>query len=135
MKVGNDLRFLTIPYTVHHSLYLLMADGKFHPIDNVGRDEWKSLITNSSLQYKCNRVGFNNFVDLHFHTAARIGILANEDDTCSSPDSFIGIGGKYEIHNVCFPGVSTFPASGNIASCDPDNGKVNIKSMGYILVR
>jgi hypothetical protein len=60
---------------------------------------------------------------------------ANEDDTCSSPDSFIGIGGKYEIHNVCFPGVSTFPASGNIASCDPDNGKVNIKSMGYILVR
>ncbi|CAB4026878.1 Hypothetical predicted protein, partial [Paramuricea clavata] len=92
MKVGNDLRFLTIPYVDHNSLYLLMTDGKFRPIHHVGRDEWKSLITNSSLQYKCNKVGFNNFVGPHFYPAARIGILANQDDTCSSPDSFIGIG-------------------------------------------
>ena len=133
MKVGNDLRFLKIP-SAGESLYYLVADGLFRPIYDVARDEWKSLITNSSLQNKCNRVGFNNYDHLVGHAGTRIGILASDDDKCSTTASFLGIGGNYKLSG-CFHGDLSFPVSGNLAPCDGDNGEVNIKSMGYILVR
>jgi hypothetical protein len=50
-------------------------------------------------------------------------------------DSFIGLGGKYNISGQCYPGIKNSPVSGNLASCGADAGNVNIKSMGYILVR
>ena len=76
MKVGTDLRFLTIPYAAE-SLYSLFSDGKFRAT-NVGRENWKSLIANSSLQSGCYKEGFNIYDSDTGHTVARIGIVADE---------------------------------------------------------
>jgi hypothetical protein len=37
----------------------------------------------------------------------------------------------------CYPSEPSYPVSGNLATdiCKADNGDVNVKSMGYILVR
>ncbi|XP_028408171.1 uncharacterized skeletal organic matrix protein 5-like [Dendronephthya gigantea] len=137
INTHSDPKFLKIKYA-GTSLLSLLKDGVFRPIYDVGREDWKSLIPSySSLQNGCDQVGFNNQAsNLKMYPAARIGIIADEDPSCKSPDSFIGIGGTdYLVHNDCFLGYLTFPVSGNLAACAPDNGKVNIKSMGYILVR
>ena len=55
--------------------------------------------------------------------SVRLGLLANQENDCGSPDSFIGLGGPNN-------------AAGNYAwCCSPDNGYKNTKTMGYILVR
>ena len=134
MKVGADLRFLTIPYAAE-SLRSLFDDGEFRAT-NVGREKWKSLIANSSLQSACYKEGFNIYVPNTEHTIARIGIVGDEGVSCNATDSFIGLGGRNNIVSPnCYAEDSTFPVSGNLASCTADNGKVNIKSMGYILIR
>ena len=76
MKVGTDLRFLTIPYAAE-SLHSLFIDGKFRAT-NVGREKWKSLIANSSLQSACHKEGFNIYDPNTGHTVARIGIVGDE---------------------------------------------------------
>lgn len=73
--------------------------------------------------------GFNaRATDRHqFSNArARLGLVANEQTTCNSFDSFIGIGTKY----------TSFKNSvGNLARHSPDNGNVNIRAMAYIMAR
>ena len=134
MKVEDDLRFLTIAYD-SQSLYKLIADGKFRTT-NIKRSKWKSLLAHSSLQSKCGRQGFNsNHRDKH-QPSVRIGILGNQEDDCKTPDSFIGIGAKrHTPASQACKVEGTLPISGNHAACDADNGKKNIKSIGYILVR
>ena len=58
---------------------------------------------------------------------ARIGIVSNNQDECSTCDSRIGFGtgGYPENSNSC----------GNEADFFPDNGEKHIKAMGYILVQ
>jgi hypothetical protein len=75
MKVGNDLRFLTIPYA-GESLRDLIAEDKFLAT-NVGREKWKSLIANSSLQSTCHKEGFNIYYLETKHVIARIGIVGD----------------------------------------------------------
>ncbi|CAB4018827.1 Hypothetical predicted protein [Paramuricea clavata] len=134
MKVGNDLRFLTIPYA-NESLHSVIADGKFHRTF-VGREKWKSLLADASLQRQCNKEGFNNYKPLSQSTGVRIGILGNEQNDCNSPDSFLGIGAKHQAYGCPVDNSgSAIPTSGNCATWQPDNGRKNIKSMGYILVR
>ena len=135
MKVDNDLRFLTIPY-VGWSLHSVIADGKFHRTV-VGREKWKSLLAGASLQRQCNKEGFNNYTPLSQFTSVRIGILGNQENNYNSSDSFLGIGAKKHQASGCavVNSGSAIPTSGNYGACQPDNGKKNIKSMGYILVR
>ena len=61
----------------------------------------------------------------------RLGLLANNQNHCGTPDSFIGLGGD---SNVCYYNPAN-NAAGNLAQCTPDNGDKNTKAMGYILVR
>ncbi len=77
MKVDNDLRFLTIPYA-GETLLSLIADGQFRAT-NISSEKWKSLIANSSLQAKCHKEGFNIYYSNTDHTAARIGIVGDEE--------------------------------------------------------
>ena len=64
--------------------------------------------------------------------SVRLGLLANEQNDCGSPDSFIGLGG--DNNGGCYYN-SANNAAGNLAQCTPDNGDKNTKAMGYILVR
>ena len=108
-------------------MYSLIADGQYRST-SLGRDTWKSLIgSDASLQKNCNKEGFNAVGDNSDQSKARIGIISNQQDDCSSCDSRIGFGtgGKHDNSNSC----------GNEATRSPDNGDKHIKAMGYILVQ
>ena len=51
-----------------------------------GRSKWLSLLSGSRIQSNCNQEGFNSLGII------RIGILANEQNDCNSPDSYVGVG-------------------------------------------
>ena len=75
----------------------------------------------------CNKEGFNIVGPNADSPRARIGIVANEQNDCNSPDSRIGFGtgGLHDDSNTC----------GNEAMYGGDNGDKHIKAMGYILVQ
>ena len=139
MKVGNNLKFLSISYPAG-SLYDLIADGKYRAT-SLGRQKWKSLISGSSLQINCNKEGFNVFGTVYSssYTRTRIGLIGNQESDCATPDSFIGIGcpgpaNRHFTYLNC--GVSNvINTCGNSATCSPDNGDKEVKAMGYIFVR
>ena len=128
MKIGNQTNFMSINRQAS-SLYYLIADGLYRPTA-LGRNYWKTLIgSQASLQLNCNREGFNIVCDrpnTNNHARARIGILANRENYCTSVDSKIGFGmqGIPDDSNTC----------GNAAK-EGDNGPKQIKSFGYILVQ
>ncbi|XP_027037863.1 uncharacterized protein LOC113666295 [Pocillopora damicornis] len=129
MKIGQQLRFTVIDRKAD-SLYSLIADGEYRAI-SLGRETWKSLIgSDASLQLNCNKEGFNT-ADVNrfnaYHSEARIGIIANQENDCRSCDSRIGFGtgGYLEDGVVC----------GNVAYVRGDNGDRRTPGMGYILVQ
>ena len=126
MKIGQKINFIAINKQ-SNSLYSLIADGQYRNT-SLGRDTWKTLIgTEASLQPNCNKEGFNVRCTRSCFSKARIGILGNNQNECSSCDSRIGLGtgGYYDDNNKC----------GNEATRSPDNGNKHIKAMGYILVQ
>ena len=133
MKYNGDLRAFSFSYPAS-SLYSLIADGNYRPT-NLGRNTWKGLISGSSLQRNCNKEGFNaRIADKRYGwPRARIGIIANQENDCNTPDSFIGLGTYFKANWGSFHKPKN--AAGNLGHCIADNGDKNIKAMGYILVR
>ena len=106
----------------------MIADGQYRNT-SLGRDTWKTLIgSQASLQYLCNKEGFN-LIGYNFYSRARIGILGNNEGNCVSADSRIGFGtgGYPDDSNTC----------GNeaLGRSRSDNGDSKLKAMGYILVQ
>ncbi len=126
-----DLNWLTVP-VAGDSLHALISPGD-HVATNVGRDAWKSLIEDSSLQLSCNREGLNASADQLTHTAVRIGIIANEQIHCETPDSRLGIGGRASLRPAAC-GVEPHP-NGNFAGCNPDEGNASLPAFAVVLVR
>jgi len=125
MVAGGQTRWLKLPYPAS-SLRSVLSNGQYKA-SKLGRNAWKSLLVGSSLQANCNREGFNAN---HFYARVRIGIIANQENDCGSPDSRLGFGGRgsacsQDNNNTC----------GNTATCTPDNGEKNIKAFGYIFAR
>ena len=126
MKVGHQINFIVIKKQAN-SLCSVIADGQYRETE-LGRNEWKKLIASqASLQTHCNKEGFNVMCTSNTHSKARIGIVSNEQNNCSSCDSRIGFGtaGYSDDSNTC----------GNQAMHDTDNGDKHIKAMGYILLQ
>ena len=126
MKIGEQLNFVVIDQQAD-SLHSLIADGQYRAT-SLGRNKWKKLIgIQASLQYLCNKEGFNAVSSDRQFAKARIGILGNNENDCGSCDSRIGFGkrGAYDNSNTC----------GNYACCGGDNGSTSIKRMGYIFVQ
>jgi hypothetical protein len=137
MKYGGRLKAFSFSYPAS-SLYSLIADGKYRQT-RVGRSQWKSLIYGSSLQRNCNREGFNIYVGSVF-TRVRLGLTANQENNCKTPDSFVGLGsggGLNYLKQWCASDIShtSANAAGNLAQCYADNGNKNARAMAYILVR
>ena len=125
MRNGSTTRFVVIHQSAN-SLYTLIADGTYRAV-SLGRNNWKSLIgPQASLQTYCNKEGFNVVVE-NINSKARIGIIANNENDCSTCDSRIGYGTGGAPDNS-----NTY---GNEATISPDNGEKHIKAMGYILVQ
>ena len=126
MKIGQELKSVVINHQAR-SLYSLIADGKYRAT-SLGRNTWKKLIgPRASLQPNCNKEGFNVVCTDSNYSKARIGIVPNNQNVCSSCDSRIGFGpgGYNDASNTC----------GNEAQYRGDNGDQHIKVMGYILVQ
>ena len=126
MKIGHETSFILLDKKAS-SLYALIQDGKYRPT-SLSRGAWKFLIgPDASLQSNCNRQGFNVVAGNSVNAKARIGIIANQENDCITPDSRIGFGtgGNNDDSNTC----------GNEATHSPDNGDKHIKAMGYILVQ
>ena len=127
MKIGQQFKSVVINHQAR-SLYSLIADGKYRAT-SLGRNTWKKLIgSRASLQPNCNKEGFNVISTIRKELSkARIGILGNNENDCSSCDSRIGFGtgGNHNESNTC----------GNEAVSGGDNGDQHIKAMGYILVQ
>jgi hypothetical protein len=132
MKIGTKTRWTVIRLTAS-SLYSLIADGKYRST-NIGRSSWRSLLQQSSLQANCNKEGFNArrsiLTDWRKRAArVRIGLIANQENDCESPDSFIGFGTSY----ILTPQARN--SAGNFARVNTDNGDMNTKTVSYIMAR
>ncbi|CAH3016626.1 unnamed protein product [Porites evermanni] len=126
MKMGQQIRSFVMNKHAN-SLYSLIADNRYRST-SLGRNMWKTLIgSQASLQSFCNKKGFNVVGWSYQQSKARIGIISNNQNDCSTCDSRIGFGtgGLHDDSNSC----------GNEATHSPDNGDKHIKTMGYILVK
>jgi hypothetical protein len=103
------------------SLRDLMATS-YHP-SALGRDAWMKLPGGGSLQPFCNLEGVNANTP---QARIRLGILANQQNDCTSCDSFIGFGGQYSQENM---------ACGNLAYKVPDAGDRVDPDVGYVMAR
>ena len=120
MKINNETNFIQINESAG-SLHSLIADGQYRST-SLGRTTWFSLIASgASFNNNCNRQGFNAECTWKSRSKARIGILGNNEDDCTSCNSRVGFGtgGLNDDSNTC----------GNHAS------KQNIKAFGYIFVQ
>ncbi|XP_028514009.1 uncharacterized protein LOC114574765 [Exaiptasia diaphana] len=107
------------------TLYSMIADDKYRKFA-VGRSQWKSLLSGSSLQYGCNQEGFNSLTDSDKFAKVRIGIIANDNKHCTMTDSLIGFGAHGNDCNV---------TTGNCGWTNADNGDKKIAAYGIILGR
>ena len=122
MKVANDVRWLQISSVKRESLLSVVKENR--PIrTGYSRAAWKGLIASSSLQSNCNQEGFN--MKSGSSIIVRIGYVANDQNDCSSCDSFIGIGvhGGWTI------------SCGNHATAGGDAGDKTTPAMCYILIK
>jgi len=129
MRVSGKYRWLVVNYSAS-SLYAAIADGKYRATKR-GRVAWMSLVSGSSLQTLCNREGFNVSAS-GAHARVRIGIVGNQQNNCSSPDSRLGFGARgstcgQDNNNTC----------GNVGrkNCSASGGDKNLKAFGYVFVR
>jgi hypothetical protein len=111
------------------SLHDLFSGG--YTASTSGRDAWKGLLAGSSLQPNCNMEGFGVEPAPDPAGRVRLGILGNNEDDCTSSDSWLGIGGSGAGCNGAPPSTSV----GNVAGCGADNGDVDIAAFGYVMVR
>ena len=121
------MRWIKIQYK-SYSLYHLIADGQYRSTQ-IGRQNWKSLISGSSLQRNCNKEGFNVVPDgfsTNQHQHVRIGIIENDENKCNSCDSSLGLGGAGQYGQE---------SSGNVAKHGGDNGDKNTAAWGYVFVQ
>ena len=133
MKVNNVTRWIVIEHQAS-SLFSQIADGRFRKT-SAGRDQWKSLIDGSSLQPNCNKEGFNYKKELTyygFQVKARIGLVANNQNNCNTPDSCIGFGISA---SGCHLTLST--TCGNLVICGQHHSLDNkdTAAFGFILVQ
>ncbi|CAB3993145.1 Hypothetical predicted protein [Paramuricea clavata] len=124
MTHNGDKRWLKLDYNAS-SLYSVFADGEYKPTA-LGRNAWKSLIADSSLQSSCHKEGFNVPYNEGSDAGIRIGIYADDNLNCRGSDSWIGCGFSHGV-GAC----QHFARS----QYSPDNGGRDLKTFGYILVQ
>jgi hypothetical protein len=121
MLQNEAVHWLILPLAAE-SLRGLMTSG-YHAT-NVGRSAWERLPSRGSLQLNCNREGINVATP---EASVRIGIVANNQNDCSTCNSWIGFGAEGETTGE--------RACGNVAATATDNGQRDDALFGYVMVR
>jgi hypothetical protein len=99
---------------------LSLFDGGFVQTQAT-RAGWIGMLAAGSLQANCNREGINN------GGRVRLGIVANDQGSCTNPESLIGFG----LDPTC-GGAST---TGNVACNGALDGDRDTAVLGYVFVR
>ena len=131
MKLGDTTNWIKLNYTAE-SLHSVIADGVYKPT-SVGRNTWKSLLPESSLQRKCDLEGFNshaNVTKVPNPAVVRIGIIADNVDNCVSCNSRLGVGGGGGRH-----GQEVNPCGNEAAYWKRENKEKHLKAFCYILLQ
>jgi hypothetical protein len=134
MKVKNVTKWIEVDHQAS-SLFDVIADGVFKRTW-VGKNKWKSLIDHSLLQEKCNKEGFNfqrNFNHRNngkLYMKIRIGLPANNENDCKTPDSCIGFGISTRL---CFGRIGSTTCGGIMFDCWVSDK--NVTAFGFILVK
>lgn len=103
------------------SLQSVFATNTYQPFSTpAGRTKWAQLNNDFSLQAQCNREGFNAKPDITGFSV-RFGILGNDQGSCNTPDSFVGLGGDYTV--------------GGASPAGNQEGFSRRNRMGYLYVR
>jgi hypothetical protein len=99
---------------------------------SAGRNGWRSLLASPSQQPFCNSEGFN--VGVGGYRRVRLGMVTNQENECTSPDSCVGIGFGSDS-NTCVTPTFAGATAGNIATCGSDSGDRNTRVFAYVFVR
>ena len=131
MEQSGERRWIRL--AVASSSLLELFKSERYIATRSGRSAWKALIQSSSLQPHCNREGINvrSNNGQYYNLYCKIGIIANQENECNSPDSFIGFGTIRS--SIC--GKKSTMSCGNFASCSADNGDKHVAAIGYILIK
>lgn len=74
------------------SLREIFMTGSFASVPTM-RTDWTSLVPLGFVQSNCGEMGFNAQGRSASSQRVRIGIIGNNETNCSSPDSWLGVGG------------------------------------------
>ena len=131
MKLGDTTNWIKLSYTAD-SLHSVMADGVYKPT-SIGRNTWKSLLSDSSLQTECYKEGFNSHAsvpNIPNPGVVRIGIIADNKNSCLSCNSRLGVGGGGDR-----AGQEVNPCGNEAVFRNLDNGEKHLKAFCYILLQ
>lgn len=118
-------RWLVLPISSDSMLSLFTGP---HIQTSAGRDAWRALVASPSTEANCNREGFNTAND-NSAVRIRLGIMFNNENDCSSPGGFIGMGADF--------GTSSDNVAGNYEDfgAAADNGTRDTKAIAYLMAR
>ncbi len=125
LTVGADARWAKIDQAAA-SLTGLFKGGAVGT--SLGRNGWKALMADASMQPHCNMEGFNRACGSRM---VRVGFLTNQENDCNSCDSYLGIGHSGQVG--CDSQTGTI--CGMMATCTPDNGIKSVAAWGFIYAR
>jgi len=120
----NLFRCIHIPVSAP-SLFDVIQPNILRPTF-LGVDWWKSAVEGATLQVNCREEGFN----VGQSTVARIGIVGNQEDECTSPDSRIGVGTQ---GGGC--GQDTNIAAGGSSRCGAVGGNKDVEVVAVVFGR
>jgi hypothetical protein len=104
----------------------------------LGARAWTGLtVPAATIQPNCNVEGINIVPGSGGCTGAtgtsvRIGIIANDQTDCCSPNSYVGFGGDDEGDGDCYP---VLYSAGSMVGIGCTGGGTNIQNFGFIFVR
>ncbi len=123
---SGTLRYLVVPVAGARMTELFAPNQQ--KLTTLGRTAWKDLVgPAASLQLNCNLEGANIY---HAQARVRLGLIANEQPDCDTPDSLVGVGVSAAV-----PCTGPNPAAGNTSCFEGDNGDVQLAAFAWVYVR
>lgn len=127
MRVGAHTGALVLPAPAGTPSLHALLNGKA-VATQLDLQAWQGLLPKGSLQGNCLLQGFA--IGSPSGVQARIGILGNNENDCSSVDSWLGVGATA---NIC--GIQGAPTGGNVACWYPDAGDAKTAAQAWLYVR
>jgi hypothetical protein len=129
----SALRSVTLQVPNRPTLLRAFQNASFVDLAGSGNEDfWRGLVSNSRMQDRCNRRGFNARANNQGAARVRIGMIGNENVVfeCDSHDSWIGVGGTT---GSC--GGADANTVGNAACHAGISNDRDIRSFAYVWVR